>query len=179
MTVTLVVKEHGTEEVRRIAHAVSDPTSPSYGDFKTTAEIMALTAPATADMDAVTNWLTASGVGYQIRHSNIIAAMSVATASELFSTTFHVAEHTAHGQSLIRAAGYAIPSAVEASIQTVFGLHGLPLPPRQAAVLRSHGAAFPKQPANVTPAVIKSTCKHTSTHRHNLFSADIFNTECL
>ena len=35
VTVTLVVKEQGAEEIRRISAAVSDPTSPSYGEFYT------------------------------------------------------------------------------------------------------------------------------------------------
>ena len=156
-----MVREQNAEQIRRIATAVSDPTSPEYTNYLTTAEVLAMTAPLAEDMGAVTGWLEASGVGYQVRHSNVIAAMPVATAAKLFSTTFHVAEHKANAQALIRAADYELPAEVEASVQTVFGLHGLPLPPRQAVVAAAHlrlqEEARPKMPANVTPAVLAST----------------------
>ena len=154
VTVTLVVKEQGAEEIRRISAAVSDPTSPSYGEFLTSAEVMALTAPEATDMSAVTGWLESNGVGYQTRHSNVIADMSVATASKLFNTEFHIAQNLEHGQSVTRASEYELPAEVQRSVQAVFGLHGLPLPPRQAVVVTS---VFPKQPANVTPDVLATT----------------------
>jgi hypothetical protein len=158
VTVTIVVQEQGADEIRRIATAVSDPRSPEYGNFLSSAEIIAKSAPSVEDMAAVTNWLDAAGVGYQTRHSNIIATMPVSAASTLFSTTFHAVEHLAHPRTLIRAAAdYALPAEVAASVQTVFGLHGLPLPPRTAELqIASHGP-FPRQPANVTPAVIAET----------------------
>ena len=158
VTVTIVVQEQGADEIRRIATAVSDPRSPEYGNFLSSAEIIAKSTPSVEDMAAVTNWLDAAGVGYQTRHSNIIATMPVSAASTLFSTTFHAVEHLAHPRTLIRAAAdYALPAEVAASVQTVFGLHGLPLPPRTAELqIASHGP-FPRQPANVTPAVIAET----------------------
>jgi len=153
--VTLVVKEQGAEAVRRTALAVSDPASPSYGEYLSANQIRALTAPKTQDMAAVTIWLNASSVEYQTRHSNVVSSMSVETASKLFSTEFHVAAHLVSGQSLIRASDYELPTTVEDSLSTVFGLHGLPLPPRQAIVAASHGP--PAGPAKVTPDVIAST----------------------
>ena len=154
LTVTLVVKEQGAEKIRKISTAVSDPTSPSYGEFLTSAEVMALTAPKPEDLRKVTEWLQLNGVGYHTRHSNVVASMTVATASKLFNTEFHVAQNLQHGQSLIRASEYELPADIQSSVQTVFGLQGLPLPPRQAVVVKSLG---PKQPANVTPDVLAST----------------------
>ena len=97
--VTLVVAEQGKEEIRRIATAVSDPSSPSYGEFLNAAEVMSLTAPTTEDMSAVTHWLDTSGVRYQTRHSNVVASMTVSAASRLFNTEFHVAVHAANKQA--------------------------------------------------------------------------------
>ena len=152
-----MVKEQGAEEIRRIATAVSDPTSSTYGEFLGTEQVLQLTQPEAADMTAVIGWLTANGVSFQTSHSNVVASMSVGAASELFSTNFHIAQHVAHGQSLVRASDYEIPAEVERSLQTIFGLHGLPLPPRQAITTLAHGPSRPAQPANVTPAVIAST----------------------
>jgi subtilase family serine protease len=156
VTVTIVVREQGAEKIRRIAHQVSDPSSPSYGDFLTSAQITDITAPRPEDMKVVTTWLESHGVGYQTRHSNVVAVMTVATASELFSTSFHTAVHPAHGQSLIRAGDYSLPSEVQVAVQTIFGLHGLPLPPRAAVTIASH-SSLPGEPAKVTPDVIHST----------------------
>ena len=35
-----------------------------------------------------------------------------------------------HGKKVVRAAAYTLPTAVAPSVAAVFGLHGLPLPPR-------------------------------------------------
>ena len=161
VTVTIVVKEQGAEEIRRVAAAVSDPTSPEYGNFLSSDEVMRKTAPKPNDMAAVTHWLDAAGIGYQTRHSNIVAAMPAPIAAELFSTTFHIVGHLAHPHTLIRAAeDYTLPDEVAGSVQTVFGLDGLPLPPRGKRLeIASHGPfpPFPRKPANVTPAVIAET----------------------
>lgn len=152
VTVTLVVKEQGAEAIRRVALAVSDPASKSYGEFLTTQQVAALTAPKSDDMNTVTSWLESNGVGFQVRHSNVVASMSVADASKLFSTKFHLATHTDQPKPLLRAAAFALPEEVEASVATVFGLHGLPLPRRQAVVVTSQDG----QPAKVTPEVLNS-----------------------
>jgi subtilase family serine protease len=150
--VTIVVKEQGRDEIRSKALAVSDPSSPDYGNFLTRAQVDDITRPKAEDMSAVTSWLDSHGVGYKLQGvSSVIAEMPVSAASELFSTTFHRAEHRAHGQALIRASDYEIPAEVENSISTVFGLHGLPLPPRDL-LIAAHG--LPKRPANVTPDVL-------------------------
>eukprot|EP01047_Picozoa_sp_COSAG01_P084983 COSAG01_NODE_18479_length_1073_cov_1.290554_2_plen_227_part_01 len=142
---------------------VSDPASASYGEFLTTAEIMELTAPKPEDMSAVTSFLGNNGIAYQTRHSNVIAAMDVATASALFSTTFHVAINDKHSQAIIRAADYELPDEIENSVQSVFGMHGLPLPPKELKY-ESHGMTMHKlqgdhgdaalPPTNVTPDVL-------------------------
>ena len=74
------VSEQGAEEIRRIAVAVSDPTSPTYGEFLTRQQVAAMAAEKTEDMAAVTGWLTAKGVKLTIRSSNVAATMSVAHA---------------------------------------------------------------------------------------------------
>ena len=153
VSITLVVKEQNLNEINRIALAVSDPTSPTYGEFLTAAQVSDLTAPTAQDMDAVTGWLRSNGIGFQVRHSNVVADLPAQLASELFSTTFHRVEN--YGLSLIRATDYEIPAEIQGSVSTGFGLHGLPLPPRQQAVITS--MAKPAAPAKVTPSVIAST----------------------
>jgi len=64
---TFVVQEQGGAEVRRVASAVSDPSSPAYGKYLTQAQLDGITRPAAADMSAVKQWLTASQVSYTVR----------------------------------------------------------------------------------------------------------------
>lgn len=54
-------------------------------------------------------------------------------------------------QEVIRAGDYTVPDAVQKHIAAIFGLHGLPLPPRK--LLRDD----PGSPAHVTPTVLTST----------------------
>ena len=51
------VRQQNFARLRKIALEVSTPSSPSYGHFLKQAEIDALTAPAAADVAAVTGWL--------------------------------------------------------------------------------------------------------------------------
>ena len=53
----IYVWQQNLAELRRRALEVSTPSSPSYGHFLKQAEIAALTAPAVADVAAVTGWL--------------------------------------------------------------------------------------------------------------------------
>ena len=90
---------------------------------------------------------------------------SVGAAEKLLATTFRQLVHSASGQRLLRAAEYTVPTELESAISSVFGLHGMPLPPRARRTTpltppKPWGAdvvAPPQQPAapaNVTPAVI-------------------------
>ena len=71
-------------------------------------------------------------------------------ASAWLSTTFRALENPTTGQRALRASAYEVPSKV-ASVADVFGVHGLPLPPRPAAAAAT--------PADVTPKVITDTYK--------------------
>ena len=87
--------------------------------------------------------------------------------SNLLNTTFRQLSNTATGQRVVRATELTIPAEVEGAVASVFGLHGLPLPPRRqptrwgaeasAAHRRLQGQGA--QPANVTPAVIAEVYK--------------------
>lgn len=58
--------------------------------------------------------------------------------------------HT-RAHALAHPQAFELPDAVDAAVAAVFGLHGLPLPPRQAL------KGGEKQPAKVTPAVLAKT----------------------
>ena len=138
------------DEVKRVATAVSDPDSPTYGEFISQAQLDAIVAPKSADVAAVTSFLQENGVTYQRKGVSMIEARTtVAKASEMLNTKFHVARHDTDAYAVVQAGDYELPASIHSAVAAVFGLHGLPIP-RQVA-------APPHQPANVTPAVIYTT----------------------
>ena len=150
VTISFSVKEQGGDEIRRVATEVSDPTSPKYGQYLTQRQIDEIVAPKSEDVQAVTSWLAANGVGYQRKGvSTIEARTTVGKAGELLQTNFHVARHDADNYAVVQAGDYVLPSAIHNAVAAVFGLHGLPIP--------RNILAPPHMPANVTPAVIYST----------------------
>jgi tripeptidyl-peptidase-1 len=157
VSLTIVVKEQGMAEVKRIALDVNDPASKNYGKFITHDELDRLTSPKASDLFAVKSWLNANDIAYTIEGvSNIKVSTSVLKASELLSTSFHEISNSKYGQSIVRAAAYYLPENIDASITTIFGLHGLPLPPTHPLVIASTDAS---QPAKVDPNVLAATYK--------------------
>merc|ERR1719253_2142039 len=73
--------------------------------------------------------------------------MSVEEAAKLFQTSFRSVVNPATGQSKLRAGPYTVPDEISNAV--VFGLHGLPLPPKQTAAVDAT--------VKVTPAVIAET----------------------
>ena len=80
----------------------------------------------------------------------------VHSAARLLKTSFRKLWNGKTKQSAVRAGSYTIPDEVEGAISTIFGLHGLPLPPRKTRVLNEDAA---DQAAAVTPDVILKQCK--------------------
>ena len=159
-TFTIVVREQGVEEIKRIASAVSDPESSTYGQFISQAKLDEITAPLPHDMSAVTGWLETNGLSYhQYGVSNLIVTTTTGKAGKALSTTFHAVSNKNTQQLLVRAESYELPTEVHASVDAIFGLHGLPLPPRVATTLDSSHRRLQirHMPANVTPAVLWTT----------------------
>ena len=148
------VRQQNFARLRKIALEVSTPSSPSYGHFLKQAEIDALTAPAAADVAAVTGWLAQHpAVACSADRERLLCRASVAAAARLLRTQFFLMSHAAEQRGpLVRAGSYALPAAVDGAVAAIFGLHGLPLPRRLRAPPAAEAAA-----ASVTPAVLAST----------------------
>merc|ERR1719201_1385212 len=134
------------------AIAVSDPDSPRYGDYLTLEEVYALTRPAQESLDAVTSWLASNNISHTVAHDRRVhAKIPLDVAAGLFNTEFTVLSHDANDVSLVRAGAYTLPPEVDAATAALFGLHGLPLPPKMRM------ASKKPTKAKVTPAVLKQT----------------------
>lgn len=154
---TIAVKEQGLDSIKRVARQISDPSHANYGHYISQAQLNKLTAPKESDMASVLSWLSLQNLHFVQRGvSNIIVATNVTSASRLLKTHFHTIRNIYHNQSVVRASAYELPAEVNAAVAAVFGLHGLPIPPKQMLPYSSGGA-----PSHgiVTPQVITSTYK--------------------
>jgi len=146
----LSVKQQGLDEMRRIATEVSDPDHESYTNYLVQAQIDEITKPLASDMAAVTGWLQASGVAFEAGHHTVTVTCTVAQCERMFATKFHHLRNE-QKQEVVRATAYSLPTEVSASLDAVFGIHGLPLPLRN-----KYQPPRPAMPANVTPEVINA-----------------------
>lgn len=137
-------------QIKEIALEVSDPTSNKYGNYLSSSELAAMTAPSNEALETVSTWLLAHDItSFVIKGSRVEVVTNHQLARDLFQTRFQSIFNREHNQVVVRAGDYTLPEDVEAVTAAVFGLHGLPLPPRENAASSA--------PADVTPAVLTKT----------------------
>jgi tripeptidyl-peptidase-1 len=147
---TIVMQEQNLDVVKEYVLKVSDPDSPSYGEFFTQQQLDALTMPNQVDFDRVLSWLKSYGIQYNQQHNNIMVTCTVAEASKLLNTQFNIMVSESQGIKIVKAGDYKIPIGVQFSIKTIFGLHGIPMPYQKPIISISNAG----RPAAITPAVI-------------------------
>ena len=149
--VRLRENQNGMEHVRRVAHTVSDPSHPTYGQYLTRDQINTLTAPNPKDIASLRLWIQTTNNACALQQETPIVyrvtCNGIPAAEKLFQTSIRRLRHLQTQQTAWRAGNYAIPEA----IFTVFGLHGLPAPSKLTPT------AAPPTARNVTPRVILDT----------------------
>jgi subtilase family serine protease len=147
------VAQRNLDVLRETALAVSDPSSPRYGKFLSASEVMQLTAPAPATYDAVMDFLApATSELSAHRDQGIIrATLRVDDASRLFGTTISRVHNALTNQQTLRAGEYVLPENIHKNIDALFGLHGLPTPPK-ALEIKSFSSQ-PGPPSKVPAAL--------------------------
>mmetsp|Transcript_47917 Transcript_47917/g.115192 ORF Transcript_47917/g.115192 Transcript_47917/m.115192 type:complete len:557 (+) Transcript_47917:23-1693(+) len=152
--VTLALARQNVDRMERMAQAVSDPFAPEYTNYMTVQEIKQVTS-VPASVAAVSEWLTAAGFTFTVAPTGTSVEITATTSDfeALFDTTFQVLHKESTGQKAMRAGDVTLPAEVAEHVEAVFGVHGLPLPPR-----RNHDSDVEAgTPANVTPDVIAQT----------------------
>jgi tripeptidyl-peptidase-1 len=137
------------KHVEQVALAVSDPASEHYGKYRTQEQLDILTAPKPQHVKQIRDFLKdLDGTVKEVKARRFEVSCSVEAAAKLFETSFRSVTNAETGQSKVRAGPYSVPD--ELSNMVVFGLHGLPLPPKETA-------AVDATVVKVTPAVILET----------------------
>ena len=149
----LSLKQQNMDKIKQIALDVSNPKSGQYGKYLKQSEIDELTKPDENDVATVRNFIEASSSDkctVTARKEVLdVACEDARIVQNMLKTKFHVLQNrNKRTQNLLRAKDFYLPSDVNEKVQGIFGLHGLPLPPR-----RERDA--PSQPASVTPSVIE------------------------
>jgi len=129
--VTLALARQNVDRMERMAQAVSDPFAPEYTNYMTVQEIKQVTS-VPASVAAVSEWLTAAGFTFTVAPTGTSVEITATTSDfeALFDTTFQVLHKESTGQKAMRAGDVTLPAEVAEHVEAVFGVHGLPLPPR-------------------------------------------------
>lgn len=152
LTISFAVREQNLGRLEELAMGVSDPQSPEYGKYLSVDEIQKLTQPSSQDVHTLQHWLNASGIPFRSRSANGFEVnLTVEQAEALFQTQFYQVHNIATEQRVLRAASFSLPKEVDAVVTAVYGIHGLPLPPRK------YSSKLLMQPYPVTPSVLEQT----------------------
>ena len=154
-TFRLSMKQRNIKELRQIALERSNPRHEKYGQYLKQAEIDRITLPTADDINIVQTFIEKQSSNKcsvnAMKEVLEVVCNNAYVVENLLKTKFHVLQSRKKktSQSLLRATDFYLPKYVDTLVQGIYGLHGLPLPPREEKT------AAPAQPASVTPAIIK------------------------
>ena len=153
-----VVQQENVDKIAEIVRKVSDPQHPEYGNFLSMEEVHSLTAPQEYEFERIEKWAVIWGLKTKrISHSSVEITGPISKVENALHTKIVELVNDETGQRVFRAGIVTIGSylySLAGSSFTFFGLHGLPLPPKQKAVIKAEQSLFP---AKVTPSVIANT----------------------
>ncbi|MFF2626406.1 protease pro-enzyme activation domain-containing protein [Kitasatospora griseola] len=105
-----------------LARAVSDPKSPSYGQYLTSAQVQAKFGATPEQVKAVTDWVSAAGLTVSASNAHYVqVAGSTAAMTKAFGTGFHN-YRTADGTHRAPTADAKVPASVSDAVLAVSGL---------------------------------------------------------
>ncbi|KAH9474991.1 Tripeptidyl-peptidase sed2 [Psilocybe cubensis] len=116
--------QHNFPKLEKRLYEVSDPKHSDYGQHLSRQEVEALVSPHPRSLSAVSRWLKSFNVEDQdITYSPakdwIKVTLPVQTVEEMLDTTYHVWEHVASGDKLVRTTSYKIPAQLEAHVDVI------------------------------------------------------------
>ncbi|KAF8185613.1 peptidase S8/S53 domain-containing protein [Mycena galopus ATCC 62051] len=120
----------------KVVDAVSIPSSSSYGQYLTAAEVAEYVKPPADSLSTVMNWVTpnvASVKPFSPAGDILQVSLTVEQAEGLFNTRFSTYIDSASGREMIRALNYSLPSAVQQHILHVHPIIAFTPPPQRAS----------------------------------------------
>ncbi|KAF8185596.1 family S53 protease [Mycena galopus ATCC 62051] len=120
----------------KVVDAVSIPSSSSYGQYLTAAEVAEYVKPPADSLSTVMNWVTpnvASVKPFSPASDILQVSLTVEQAEGLFNTRFSTYTDSASGREMIRALNYSLPSTVQQHIIHVHPIIAFTPPPQRAS----------------------------------------------
>ncbi len=148
---TVVLNMRDAKGAARLAAAVSDPASTSYGHYLSAAQFRARFAPTNADVAKVTRWLGKAGlkiVDVPANHRWVTVTGTVAQAERAFGTTID-SFSVSGGTATAPASAAKVPVAVASLVAGVDGLTSqtrLNAPSTSGKATSAKGTASTKNP---------------------------------
>ena len=165
--VIIGVKRENPENLAKALKAVSDPTSDSYLQYPTAAELAEISKPSDESIEVVKKFIRLHNMNILSIHPDgdyITCSASLSQIEQAAHSSFNVYYHIRTGIRVVRVTGgVKVPKTVAAAIDTFTGFHSFPL-------VRSQ----PKVPENVqfagtvNPSLIKSTYGITAVPKSGL-----------
>ena len=119
---------------------VANPESPDFREWLTPDETHTVAAPRKGALAAVSSWLVKAGIRGITRRAHVFEIRTTAGQVEaLLRTRFTVVREVATGKTHRVAGDLHLPSDVAPHVATIYGLHGLPLPPRKPRAVKKLG----------------------------------------
>ncbi|KAJ7458232.1 family S53 protease [Mycena latifolia] len=118
----------------KVVDAVSIPSSLSYGQFLTAAEVAQYVKPPADSVSTVMDWVTPNVTSvkpFSPAGDILQVSLTVEQAEGLFNTKFSTYTHSANGQEMIRALNYSLPSTVQQHILHVHPIIAFTPPPQR------------------------------------------------
>ena len=158
----LSLKQRNMKFLKEIALERSNPKHEKYGKYLTQKEIDDLTLPNNDDIRIVQTFIEKESLNKC--NVNVLKEILEVTCDtgyvveNLFKTKLYLLQNMKKTtQILLRAQDFYLPKYIDVLVQSIYGLHGLPLPPRKQQMQKNEKKqqAPPAQPASVTPSVIE------------------------
>ena len=170
--VTFIIRQNNMDELTRVLHDVSNPSSPNYGQHWTRDAVIALTVNPEGQ-GAVTSYLLSKGafvVSISSTREYIRAKAAISVWEAMFNTefyAFHLTQYNGKVNKVMRAEKYWIPRVLESHIDCVLNMIDVPLRlfgylPKVASSPISDGYASSTS-VDITPQVIQSYYNMSST----------------
>ena len=146
-TVVFVIRQNNMDELTRILHDVSDPSSSNYGQHLTREEVAKLTSNPES-RDALVSYLhlnNASVVSETLSGEYITANAAVSVWEKMFNTeffTFHQTHLDQRVEKVVRAEKYWVPRELDMHVESVFNMIGMPIDSSGHLPKLTHKPAF-------------------------------------
>jgi pseudomonalisin len=163
VSLAVTLKPQNATAEQSALKAMYQPGSPTYHQFLTPAQWEAAYAPTTAQVDAVTSYLTQNGfTGLSVQGDRLLitASGTVGQAEQAFSTT--IGDYAMPNGGTFRAniGAAEVPSALNGIVQAVVGLSNWRLPVPQPVAMTKQPAASsgsPVIPNEIPPKDFQNT----------------------